>query len=199
MNNSISRSKWLAITAIFSAMASILMFWELPVPLMPSFIQFDFSLLPCLIGNFILGPIGGILIALFKNIIHLIFKGFGATGGIGNIADFIVCLLIIIPSSLFYKKYPNIKGAIIGLIIGSFCSAIIGGLVFNAIVVYPLYDKFLLPMDAIINMYKQIRPSSSGLWEVLAIFNMPYTFAKCIILSIVTIIVYKPLKNFINR
>ena len=109
MNNSISRSKWLATTAILAAMASVLFFWELPVPLMPSFIQFHFSLLPCLIGSVALGPLSGITIALFKDLIHLIFKGFGATGGIGDLADFFVCASIILPSSLIYKKMPNIK------------------------------------------------------------------------------------------
>lgn len=199
MNNSISKSKWIATTAILAGMASVLFFWEMPVPLMPSFIQFDFSLLPCLIGSISLGPLSGIIIALFKNIIHLIFKGFGATGGVGNLADFVTCLFIILPCGLIYKKMPNIKGLILGLSIGSVASALLSGLLFNAIVVYPLYDKFLLPMTAIINMYKQIRPSSSGLWEVLAIFNMPYTFIKCVIISIAAVVIAKPLESVLKK
>lgn len=199
MNNSISRSKWLATTAILAAMASVLYFWEMPVPLMPSFIQFDFSLLPCLIGSISLGPLSGIVISLFKEIIHLIFKGFGATGGIGDMADFFVCLLIILPSGLIYKKMPNIKGLILGLSVGSIASGIISGLVLNALIIYPLYDKFLLPMTAILDMYKQIRPSSSGLWEVLAIFNMPYTFLKCAIISVIAVLIAKPLESVLSK
>lgn len=199
MYNSISRSKWLATTAILAAMASVLFFWELPVPLMPSFIQFDFSLLPCIIGTVSMGPLSGVIIALFKNIIHLMFKGFGATGGVGNLADFVTCLFIILPLGLIYKKFHNIKGLIIGLVVGCFASGILSGLFFNAIVVYPLYDKFLLPMSAILDMYKQIRPSSKGLWEVLAIFNMPYTFLKCVVISIVAVLISKPLESILKR
>lgn len=199
MNNSISRSKWLATTAILAAIASVLFFWEMPVPLMPTFIQFDFSLLPCLIGSVALGPLSGITIALFKDLIHLIFKGFGATGGIGDMADFFVCLCMILPFSLIYKKIPNYKGLILGLAVGSVVSGFFAGLVLNALIVYPLYDKFLLPMTAIIGMYQQIRPSSNGLWEVLAIFNMPYTFLKCAIISVMAVIIAKPLQGVLVK
>lgn len=199
MNSSISRSKWLATTAILAAMASVLYFWEMPVPLMPSFIQFDFSLLPCLIGSVALGPLSGITIALFKDLIHLIFRGLSTTGGIGDLADFFVCASVILPFSLIYKKMPDIKGLILGLSIGSVASGFFAGLILNALIVYPLYDKFLLPMTAIIDMYKQIRPSSSGLWEVLAIFNMPYTFLKCAIISVMAVLIAKPLESVLVK
>ncbi len=166
---------------------------------MPSFIQFDFSLLPCLIGSVALGPVSGITIALFKDLIHLIFKGFGATGGIGDLADFFVCASVILPFSLIYKKMPNIKGLILGLSVGSLVSGVFAGLILNAIIVYPLYDKFLLPMTAIIGMYQQIRPSSNGLWEVLAIFNMPYTFLKCAIISVMAVLIAKPLQGVLLK
>lgn len=199
MNSSISRSKWLATTAILAAMASVLFFWELPVPLMPSFIQFDFSLLPCLIGSVALGPVSGITIALFKDLIHLIFRGLSTTGGIGDLADFFVCASVILPSSLIYKKMPNIKGLIFGLSVGSLFSAIIAGLLLNGLIIYPLYGKFLINLEDIIGMYKQIRPSSSGLWEVLAIFNMPYTFLKCAIISVMAVLIAKPLEGVLLK
>ncbi len=199
MFNKVSRSKWLATTAVLAALASVLYFWEMPAPLMPPFIQFDFSMLPIIIGNIALGPISAIVIALIKDIIHVIIKGAAATGGIGDLADFMTCLFFILPSGLIYKKFPNIKGLIVGLLAGCFSSAILSGLVFNATVVYPLYNKFILPMDAILAMYKKIRPSSNGLWEVLAIFNMPYTFVKCVIISVVAVIIAKPLEKFILR
>ena len=182
-------------------MASVLYFLEMPVPLMPAFIQFDFSMLPIFIGNIALGPLSGIVITVVKDLIHLIIKGAGATGGIGDLADFFTCMCFILPSGLIYKKFSNFKGMTVGLIVGCVSSALLSGLVFNAIVVYPLYDKFILPMTAIIGMYKQIRPSANGLWEVLAIFNTPYTFLKCVVISIIAVIIAKPLSSLlkINR
>lgn len=198
MSNKISRSKWIATTAVLAGMASVLFFLEMPVPLMPSFIQFDFSMLPIFIGNIALGPASAIVITIVKDLIHLIIKGAGATGGVGDLADFVTCLCFILPSGIIYKKLPNFKGMIIGLAVGCVSSAVLSGLVFNALVVYPLYDKFILPMTAIIGMYQQIRPSSNGLWEVLAIFNMPYTFLKCVIISIIAVIIAKPLRSLLK-
>lgn len=198
MSNKISRSKWIATTAVLAGMASVLFFLEMPVPLMPSFIQFDFSMLPIFIGNIALGPVSAIVITIVKDLIHLIIKGAGATGGVGDLADFVTCLCFILPSGIIYKKLPNFKGMIIGLAVGCVSSAVLSGLVFNALVVYPLYDKFILPMTAIIGMYQQIRPSSNGLWEVLTIFNMPYTFLKCVIISIIAVIIAKPLRSLLK-
>ena len=198
MYKNVSRSKWIATTAVLAAMASVLYFLEMPVPLMPSFIQFDFSMLPIFIGSIALGPVSGIVITIVKDLIHLIIKGAGATGGIGDLADFVTCLCFILPSGLIYKKFPNFKGMILGLIVGCISSAVLSGLIFNALVVYPLYDKFILRMDAIIGMYQKIRPSVNGLWEVLAIFNMPYTFLKCVIISIIAVIIARPLRSILK-
>ncbi|MDE7215289.1 MAG: ECF transporter S component [Clostridia bacterium] len=197
MNNKVSRSKWLATSALLSAMASALMFWELPVPLMPPFIKLDFSLLPCIIGSIALGPTSGIVVTTIKELIHLMIRGASSTGGVGNLADYVTCLCVVIPVGLIYKFEPNVKGLITGLTVGSLCSAVLSGLVFNAIAVYPLYDKFTLPMQQIIAMYQKIRPSADGLWEVLAIFNMPFTFLKCAIISIIAVCIAKPLDRYV--
>lgn len=197
MKNTVSRSKWLALTAVLSAIASVLYFLEMPVPLMPGFIQFDFSMLPIIIGDVALGPVSGIVIALIKDLIHLIIKGAGATGGVGDLADFFTCLCFILPSGLIYKKFPNFKGLIVGLIVGCISAATLSGLLFNALVVYPVYTK-IMPLEAIIGAYKQFRPSSNGLWEVLAVFNMPYTFLKCLIICIIAAIIAKPLRSLLK-
>ena len=50
----------LAVTAVLGAAASALMFIGIHVPLMPSFLQLDFSELPALIASFSLGPLSGV-------------------------------------------------------------------------------------------------------------------------------------------
>ena len=42
----------IAVTAIFTAMAVVLMYLEFNLPFMPGFLKFDFSELPVLIGSF---------------------------------------------------------------------------------------------------------------------------------------------------
>ena len=76
----------ITVTAILTAMAFVLMYLEVPLPLMPPFLKFDFSEIPVLVGAFALGPVWGIVIELLKNLIHLPFTG---TAGIGELSNFI--------------------------------------------------------------------------------------------------------------
>ena len=61
----------MAIVGVLSAIAYLLMFMEFSVPLMPVFIKMDLSDFPALIGSLAVGPAGGIIIALIKNLLHL--------------------------------------------------------------------------------------------------------------------------------
>ena len=52
-----TRARNLAVTAMLSAVAFMLMFLDFPIPfLIPSFVQMDFSELPALLASFSLGP-----------------------------------------------------------------------------------------------------------------------------------------------
>ena len=64
---SIQNVRMLTMTAVLSAIAFVLAFFEFPVPLSPSFARMDLSDLPALIGAFAYGPVSGVLIELVKN------------------------------------------------------------------------------------------------------------------------------------
>ena len=51
------RIRYLTVTAILSAFATVLMLLEFSVPFMPDFIKLDFSEFPALIAAFSMGPI----------------------------------------------------------------------------------------------------------------------------------------------
>ena len=73
----------MAIVGVLSAIAYLLMFMEFSVPLMPVFIKMDLSDFPALIGSLAVGPAGGIIIALIKNLLHLTVT---STGGVGELS-----------------------------------------------------------------------------------------------------------------
>ncbi|MEG1608462.1 MAG: ECF transporter S component [Clostridia bacterium] len=73
MKTKISRARYLTCTAIMAAVATILMFLSFSIPIMPSFIKLDFSELPALIATFALGPLSGVIVCLFKNLINMAF------------------------------------------------------------------------------------------------------------------------------
>ena len=66
----------MVMTAMLSAVSTVLLFLNFPVPLMPSFIKFDFSELPALIASFSMGPLWGVLVCFVKNLINLFLDGF---------------------------------------------------------------------------------------------------------------------------
>ena len=82
--------------SLLSVMAFLLMYIELPIPIFPVFLKIDISDLPALLGAFALGPISGVLIELFKNILHGLLSG--KADLIGELANFLVgsCLVLVL-------------------------------------------------------------------------------------------------------
>ena len=82
--------RYIAMTGMLSAISFILMYIEISVPIMPSFIKMDLSELPALIGTFAYGPVCGILICLIKNLLHLPVS---STACVGELANFLLAIL----------------------------------------------------------------------------------------------------------
>ena len=98
--SSIQNVHMLTMTAVLCAISFILAFFEFPVPLSPSFARMDLSDLPALIGTFAYSPVSGILIELVKNVLQLLTS---STGGIGELANFIMGSSFVIAAGLIYK------------------------------------------------------------------------------------------------
>ena len=185
--------RYMTMTAMLSAVAFVLMFLEFNVPFMPSFIKMDLSELPALIGAFAMGPASGVIICLIKNLLHLLMS---TTGGVGELSNFILGALFVIPAGLMYKKKKGRKSALIGSLIGAVVMAVVS--VFsNYFIVYPVYTAFM-PMDTIISMYQAILPSADTLLKCLVIFNMPFTFVKGLINVIIIFLIYKHISPIIK-
>lgn len=183
----------LAMTGMLAAVSTVLMFVSFNVPLMPGFIKMDFSELPALIASFTMGPLSGVVVCLVKNLVNLLFT---TTGGVGELSNFILGVMFVLPAGLIYHKMKSRKGALIGSLVGALVMAVLS--VFsNYYVVYPVYTAFL-PMDAILGMYQAINPSITNLWEALIYFNLPFTFIKGLCSAAITFLVYKKLSPIIN-
>ena len=66
----------LAVIAMLSAVAFVLAFIEIPMPLSPPFAMMDLSDLPALLAAFSIGPLAGALVEVIKNALQgNIFKG----------------------------------------------------------------------------------------------------------------------------
>lgn len=74
---------------MLSAIAIILMQFEVPLPFAPPFYKIDFSEIPVLIGCFVMGPFAGAIVELIKVVLNVVISG-TTTGGVGDIANFLI-------------------------------------------------------------------------------------------------------------
>ncbi|MBO4374477.1 MAG: ECF transporter S component [Lachnospiraceae bacterium] len=179
--------------AMLAAAAYVLMFLEFPVPLMPPFIKMDFSELPALIAAFAYGPLSGVLVCLVKNLIHLLNT---QTGGVGELANFVLGASFVFTAGMIYKKRHNKKGAIAGALLGTVIMGAVS-LFVNYYIVYPIYTNFM-PMEAIIAAYQLIYAGVSDLWGCLLLFNLPFTVFKGLCSVLITFIIYKKLSPLLK-
>ncbi len=191
-------TKFMIKVAMLTAVASVIYYLDFPVPLMPSFIKLDLSNVVSLFAGFTLGPVGGLLVCLLKNIIHIAIKGMGTTMGIGDVFDFVTGATFTLTASLIYVKNHTKKGALIGCIAGTVLYSLIS-LPLNYFVTYPIYAQAFGGMDAIMGAYQAILPDVGSLFGALCIFNLPFTFIKGVLCSFVTVVVYKPLITVLRK
>lgn len=186
----------LVFTALMSALSLVLSaeFFEFKVPFMPPFISFDFSDAPAVLAALTMGPVSGVFVCLIKNIFGCFTS---ATGCVGELSNFILGSMLVVPAGIIAHKSPKFSRAVIGCLIGAAAMGL-GSFVSNYFIVYPIYDATVLPMEAIIGMYKAILPSVNTLAECLWIFNVPFTFGKGIIAAVISLLLYKHLRPVFN-
>lgn len=186
----------LATAAMLSALAFVLMYFEIAIPVMPSFVKFDFSDLPALLGAFALGPVYGIVIELVKNLLHMAFS---QSMFIGELSNFLLGAVFAFVAGFIYKKNKTKKSAVIGGIAGAVVMGLIS-VVTNYFIVYPVYVQAFFGGDESIcvAMYQAIAPSMKSLIQCLICFNLPFTIVKGLISVIITRFIYKPLSPILK-
>ncbi len=193
-NYSISKARFLAVTAVMAAVATVLRFLEFGLPFLPSFLKFDFSLTPALISAYALGPLSGFLVVAFTETVALSTT---VSSGVGELCNIMLGSILVVSAGLIYRKDTTLKGAIIGSLVGTVCMAGLSMLT-NYFITYPVYYN-IIPKQAILGMYNAILPSvGDSLWKALAIFNLPLTLCKGLISSIITFLLYKRLSPIIK-
>lgn len=186
--------RYLVFTALFSAISVVLMYLEISIPIVPSFIKFDFSDLPALICSFAFGPLYGVMVCLLKNLLHLFAS---QTAGVGELANFAMGAIFAFTAGTVYKFNKTRKGAVISSVSAAFSMGILS-LPLNYFLIYPLYYKLGMAKEAILGMYKAILPSVDGIFSALCVFNLPFTVVKGLIVALIAFLIYKPLSPILK-
>lgn len=196
----ISLNKKIALTAILSTLATILyMFIKFPLPMLfPSFLDFQVSNLPAIIGGFLLGPVYGSLIVIIRFLIKLPFS---STQYVGELADLIIGLAVVISSSIIYIKNKTRKGALIALTTSTVIW-VITSVLLNRYVLVPFYIELVFKGDvnAFVNFCKIIPGinEQNYMQKYLVYAVLPFNLLLSISVNLITFLVYKRLSNFIK-
>ena len=190
---SIQNVRMLTMTAVLSAIAFVLAFFEFPVPLSPSFARMDLSDLPALIGAFAYGPVSGVLIELVKNALQLLTS---STGGIGELANFIMGSSFVVAAGLIYKHHKTKKTAILACLIASVIMGVVATVV-NYFILLPVFEAFM-PLDQLIASFGEFMPFIKTKLDVVLFNAFPFNLLKGIGISIVTMLLYKRLTSILK-
>lgn len=191
------KTKMLVQIAMLAAVAAVLMLFEFPVPFAPPFYELDFSEVPVLIGSFAMGPFAGACIELVKVLINLVINGTD-TMFVGELANFLIGCALVVPAGMIYRKHKSRKYAMIGMLAGVICMAVIGAAV-NAYMLLPAYGKaFHLEVSAFVEMGQAINPAINSLFRFCLLTVVPFNLVKGLAVSVITLLLYKHISRLLK-
>lgn len=167
-----SRTSWstqrIAIYALFTALAMMLSFIEIPLFPAAPYLKYDPSGIVVLLAGFAYGYEAAILVSILSWLPHLFTNPFGAIISI-------VCLLALsVPSAWIYSKNRTRQGALISMVVGA-VAFILCALGLNLIIT-PLYSA--VSLQTVIAMIVPIL--------------LPFNVIKVVLHLVITTVIYKP-------
>ena len=192
MTKKVLTTKNLTMIAMFSAISAVLMVFEIQLPFSPSFVKFDFSDLPVMLGGFLIGPFAGGIIAIMKILLHFLLNG-TTSFFVGDLSNLLLTLSFVLPASFIYQQKKTKKTAIQGLLVSIICTSLLA-IIFNLFLIFPLYLKVLnLKMVDLINMIHVVNPLVKDVFTMIVFSLLPFNLFKYSIVSMITMLSYKKL------
>ena len=189
--------KYITKIAIRSALAAVLMLFQIPVWFAPAFYEIDLSDAVILMGGFALGPGAAIIMEFIKNLLNLLLNG-TMTAGVGEFANFLMGCSLVVPASLYYKYHKSLRGAVVALVLGILSLAVISCLL-NYFVMIPAYVYFMgFTLDKIVGMASAVNPLVTNLPTLIVFATAPFNLLKGIVCSVVNILLYKRLSKILH-
>jgi riboflavin transporter FmnP len=184
---------------IFTALSMVLYLLKFNLPIFPPFLEFNFSLLPIIIIGFMMGPIEGVTIVLLRGIIKLSMT---STFCVGEVADILIGIPVILVTSLIYKKHHTRKGAIVSLLLG-ILTWIVAGVLSNYLINVPFFLELYCNgnVEAFISALSVIPgvTAENYMIKYLIYATVPFNALLATVVSFVTFIVYKKISILFEK
>ena len=191
----------LTLAAMMGTIAFLLIFINFGVPFLSPVAEFDLSALPELIGGFILGPVGAVMIIVVKLGLKLAIQGTESMFT-GEIQNFLLSVAYVLPAVLYYRRHRTKKGAAVGLAIGAVISVIVAVFT-NLYIIFPFYIKLYgMNWDGIVAMFSAVNPWIKNIPTMVAFSVVPFNLISRTITAVLAFFTYKklsvPLKKMIQ-
>ena len=165
-------TRYVAVCAMFCAIAYVLTLIGQLVPQVAGFLSYDPKDVAVVIIGFILGPLASVFVSVIVSFIEMI--SISGTGPIGFLMNVLSTVAFAVPAAIVYKKYHSQKGAIFGLALGVAAMAVC--MILWNYIVTPMYMH--VPRPVVVDM-------------LLPVF-LPFNLVKGAINALLTMLVYKP-------
>ena len=192
-----SAARRAAYIGVFSAIAAVLMYFEISLPFAPPFYQIDLSEVPVFICSFSLGPVAGVVCELVKIILKLVLKG-TSTAFVGDFANFVVGCSFVLPATIVYHRFKSKKGALAGMAIGTGVMTVFGSL-FNVVYLLPTFaELYGMPLEAIIGMGTAVNKLINSVSTLVLFAVVPFNLIKGVLVSFLTFLLYKRIERLLK-
>ena len=168
---------------MLSSIAYLLMLLNFPLPIFPNFLFVDFSDIPALIAALVFGPLAGILVELFKNVLNYIATGSQTGVPVGHIANFVAGIVFVLPTLFVYNRLKTRKGMTIALVAGTVIMAVVMSIL-NYILILPAYTLLMGFPD----MRNLVVPAI-----------LPFNILKGIMMSVIFMLLFIRMQAWINK
>ena len=171
-------TKKITTTSVLAAFSLVLML-IIRFPMFLPFLIYEPGDIPILIISFLFGPGAAVGATFILSILMAVFTGLG--GPFGAFMHFLATGVFAGTAGYFYKQHHNKLGAVKGLALGSIAMTVVmagANLFFN-----PIF--YGIPREQVLQMMLP------GI--------LPFNLTKAVINSIITVLVYKKLANFLRR
>ncbi len=219
----------LIVLVVLTAASVVLRFGSFTLPYLPSFLNFDFSALPEVIASIAYGPIFGVIIVAIKNLIYIgiNIKSLSIPAVITNIV--LNSIFVYVTGAYYSRKMFPIKpnaqpendrrrlrifcgGAIASAIVAVFAFFLAKYVTFP--IMFKHYagytEEYIVYLyQAALNKLNEMLPAKlqgivteiGSLSKGIAIYNIPHTFFKYFIITLIATLIYNffsPLLHYRN-
>lgn len=165
--------------ALFTAMTYVISFLSFPIFPATPYLKLDFGNVFIMLSGFLFGPIEAIAVTLVKELLALLNS---TSGGVGEIANFLMTSAFVILPAIVYKYQKGMKAVILSLSAACLLGTAVAALT-NRFIVFPLY----------------MGGAAAGVFNSVFWFVIAFNLIKTTAISVVTVLLYKRLSGFLKR